>query len=40
MDVARLLVDAARCLTEVQHLGPDRLARFDWSLVLTIEMGT
>ena len=37
VDVAALLVAAARCLDEVQRLGPDGLDEFDWSLVPKIE---
>ena len=33
VDVQTLLADAARALREVERLGPDRLAEFDWSLV-------
>jgi predicted metal-dependent hydrolase len=33
VDVQALLADAARALREVERLGPDRLAEFDWSLV-------
>jgi predicted metal-dependent hydrolase len=32
IDVQALLDDAARALREVERLGPDRLADFDWSL--------
>jgi predicted metal-dependent hydrolase len=37
VDVAHLLTAAARCLAEVQRLGPDRLDQFDWSLIPNIE---
>ena len=33
VDVAALLDAAARVLEHVEQLGPDRLDRFDWSLV-------
>lgn len=33
VDVAGLLRSAARCVAQVQELGPDRLNEFDWSLV-------
>jgi predicted metal-dependent hydrolase len=39
LDVDGLLDSAARCLAEVQTLGPDRLSEFDWSLVPRIEIG-
>ena len=32
VDVEALLEDAAAVLTEVERLGPDRLADFDWQL--------
>jgi uncharacterized protein len=32
IDVQALLDDAARALQEVERLGPDRLADFDWGL--------
>jgi predicted metal-dependent hydrolase len=32
IDVQALLDDAARALREVERLGPDRLADFDWGL--------
>jgi hypothetical protein len=32
VDVADLLVHAARILREVERLGPDRLNEFDWSM--------
>src|ERR1700738_1237829 len=32
VDVEALLKDAAAALTEVERLGPDRLADFDWQL--------
>ena len=32
VDVADLLANAARVLKAVEHLGPDRLDAFDWSL--------
>jgi hypothetical protein len=32
VDVRALLDDAARALGEVERLGPNRLAEFDWSL--------
>jgi hypothetical protein len=38
VNVASLLDSAARCLAEVQDLGPDRVHEFDWSLVPKIEM--
>src|SRR5712692_6004121 len=33
VDVAALLRDAAAALREVERLGPERLAEFDWHLV-------
>ena len=38
VEVSMLLDDSARCLAEVRRLGPNRLDRFDWSLVPNIEM--
>lgn len=38
VDVADLLAGAARCLAELERLGPDRLSEFDWSLVPKLEM--
>ena len=40
VDVDHLLAIAARCLAEVQRLGPDGLDRFDWSLIPRIEMSS
>jgi len=38
VEVSMLLDDSARCLAEVRKLGPNRLDKFDWSLVPNIEM--
>ena len=38
VEISMLLDDCARCLAEVNRLGPNRLDRFDWSLVPNIEM--
>ena len=38
LDVAGLLADAARCLADVQRLGPERLNDFDWSSVPKIKI--
>jgi predicted metal-dependent hydrolase len=38
VDVARLLEDAAAALAEVERLGVDRLAEFDWSLAPTVHV--
>src|SRR6266849_4198523 len=38
VDVARLLRDAAAALAEVERLGSDRLAEFDWSLAPTVHV--
>jgi hypothetical protein len=32
VDVAQLMSDAEAALSEVERLGPDRLADFDWRL--------
>ena len=37
VDVSELTTGSARCLAEIQRLGPDRLNEFDWSLVPTVE---
>ena len=38
VDVSGLLQGAARCLAEVEELGPQRVNDFDWSLVPKIEI--
>ena len=38
VDVADLLAQAARILTEVERLGPCGLDRFDWSLAPTVRL--
>ena len=38
VDVRRLLSDAAIALSEVERLGPQRLAEFDWQLAPTVHM--
>ena len=38
LDVDRLLEDAARCLAEVERLGPDGLNDFDWQMVPKIKI--
>jgi hypothetical protein len=38
VDVDHLLAAAARCLSEVERLGPDNLGRFDWSLIPRIKL--
>ena len=38
VDVQRLLTDAAAALGEVEQLGPDRLAEFDWRLAPTVHL--
>ena len=38
VDVARLLSDAAAALSEVERLGADRLADFDWALAPTVHL--
>jgi uncharacterized protein len=38
VDVARLLADAAAALSEVERLGADRLAEFDWTLAPTVHL--
>jgi hypothetical protein len=38
VNVAGLLQGAARCLAEVEELGPQRVNDFDWSLVPRIEI--
>lgn len=38
VDVSGLLQGAARCLAEVEELGPKRVNDFDWSLVPRIEI--
>lgn len=38
VDIAGLLDGTARCLAEVEKLGPERLNDFDWSLVPKIEI--
>ncbi|MPZ18929.1 MAG: DUF309 domain-containing protein [Luteitalea sp.] len=40
VDVARLLVDAARALAEVERLGPARLSEFAWSLAPRVRLVT
>lgn len=39
LDVAGLLAGAARCLAELNRLGPEGLSDFDWSLVPRVEIG-
>jgi uncharacterized protein len=38
VDVAALVADAAKALAEVDRLGRDRLAEFDWTLVPRVQM--
>jgi sugar phosphate isomerase/epimerase len=38
VDTARLVADATRCLAEVERLGPDGLAAFDWTLAPVIAL--
>ena len=38
VDVEALLADAAAALTEVERLGPDRLADFDWQLAPAVRL--
>jgi predicted metal-dependent hydrolase len=38
VDVARLLLDAAAALAEVERLGPDRLDDFDWRLAPAVHL--
>jgi uncharacterized protein len=38
VDVEALLADAAVALREVERLGPDRLAEFDWRLAPTVRV--
>src|SRR6202049_3713413 len=38
VDVEALLKDAAAALTEVERLGPDRLADFDWQLAPRVRL--
>ena len=38
VDVAALLTAAATALTEVERLGPDRLADFDWRLAPIVRL--
>jgi predicted metal-dependent hydrolase len=38
VDVEALLKDAAAALTEVERLGPDRLADFDWQLAPKVRL--
>jgi predicted metal-dependent hydrolase len=38
VDVRTLIADAASALLEVQRLGPDRLADFNWQLVPVIRL--
>ncbi len=38
VDVEALLADAAAALTEVERLGPDRLADFDWHLAPAVRL--
>jgi predicted metal-dependent hydrolase len=38
VDIAGLLRGTARCLAEVERLGPDRVNDFDWMLVPKIEL--
>jgi len=38
VDVQRLLTDAAAALAAVEHLGPDRLADFDWRLAPAVHL--
>ena len=40
VDVEALLEDAAAALTEVERLGPDRLADFDWRLAPKVRLHT
>jgi hypothetical protein len=38
VDVAALIADAAATLMEVERLGKDRLAEFDWTLAPTVRV--
>ena len=38
VDVAALIADAAAALMEVERLGKDRLAEFDWTLAPTVRV--
>jgi predicted metal-dependent hydrolase len=38
VDVERLLADAAAALAEVERLGPDRLADFDWQFAPIVQL--
>lgn len=38
VDVERLVAQAAAALAEVERLGPDRLADFDWRLAPTVHL--
>lgn len=38
VDVAALLADAGAALAEIDRLGPDGLARFDWRLAPTVRL--
>ena len=40
IDVDHLLSAAARCLAEVERLGPEGLEGFDWSLIPKLEMSS
>ena len=39
VDLGALLADAAAALTEVERLGPARLAEFDWRLAPRVRVG-
>jgi predicted metal-dependent hydrolase len=40
INVADLLANASACLVEVERLGPDRLSKFDHTLIPRVEMTT
>ena len=40
VNVNYLLDSAARCLSEVERLGPENLGQFDWSLIPRLEMSS
>ena len=40
VNVNYLLDSAARCLAEVERLGPENLGQFDWSLIPRLEMSS
>jgi hypothetical protein len=40
IDIDQLLLEAGRCLTAVNGLGPERMGEFDWSLVPKIRFRT